>query len=662
MKGGLTRRMIAASALLALIIGAAFAVLLLAIGDLRESERRASHSQEVLTASNQLERLLLDLETGQRGFVLTGEERFLQPWQAARASFPGRAGALLELVEGEPVEERSARRIAEGEASYIRDYSVPLVNAARRGEVSARSLAAAEEGKRRVNALRADFDRLLDAGRRSFAQEAARADAAARRSQIAAAAGLAASILLVLFFAAYLTRVIVRPVRRTALMAERLAGGDLSARVTEGDVGEIGALERSFNVMADSLEKDRDELARLAEEQAALRRVATLVARGVPPDELFAAAAEEVGQLLPFAFTRMGRYEPDGTVTFVAAWSRTGERFPGGARLVLGGKNLITTVAQTGRPARSDSYADASGPIGAAARKSDVRSAVGTPIIVEGRLWGVMIAAATSEQPLPGDTEARLADFTDLLATAIANAESRADLAASRARIVATADETRRRIERDLHDGAQQRLVSLVLELRTAQAAVPTELGELEDELSRVAEGLVSVMDELREMARGIHPAILAEGGLGPALKTLARRSPIPVELDVSAEGRLPEQVEVAAYYVVSETLTNAAKHAHATVVHVGVEAVGGVVRVSVRDDGDGGADAARGSGLVGLKDRVEALGGAITVESPPGAGTSVHVELPLDLSSPEGPAIPATDGRALEQLDSGGTGDAGGG
>jgi signal transduction histidine kinase len=210
----------------------------------------------------------------------------------------------------------------------------------------------------------------------------------------------------------------------------------------------------------------------------------------------------------------------------------------------------------------------------------------------------------------------------------------RDELAASRARIVGTADETRRRIERDLHDGAQQRLVSLALELRAAQAAIPADLGELRADLSRLAEGLAGVIDELREFARGIHPAILAEGGLSPAVKTLARRSPVPVELELRVQARLPDVIEVAAYYVVSEMLTNVAKHAQASVVHVEVEVIGGALRISVRDDGVGGADPARGSGLVGLKDRVEALGGRISVQSPSGEGTTVDVGLPLDDSA----------------------------
>jgi signal transduction histidine kinase len=375
----------------------------------------------------------------------------------------------------------------------------------------------------------------------------------------------------------------------------------------------------------------RTALGRLAEEQAALRRVATLVARAAQPEELFAAVAEEVGQLLPVERTAMGHYEPDGqTLTVLTVWSRTSHRISTPNRWTLGGRNVPTLVAQTGRPARLDSYEDASGPIGLAARETGIRASVGAPIIVAGRLWGVMIANPSPEETLPADTEARLTEFTELLAMAVANAESRAELAASRARIVAAADETRRRIERDLHDGAQQRLVSLGLELRTAQAAVPPELSELEGELSHVVDGLARLHEELREIARGIHPAILAEGGLERALKTLARRSSVPVELDARARERLPERVEVAAYYIVAEALTNAAKHADASVVRIDVEATHDALRLSVSDDGGGGADPTRGSGLVGLKDRVQTLGGTITVQSPSGAGTSLHVELPL--------------------------------
>jgi signal transduction histidine kinase len=223
-----------------------------------------------------------------------------------------------------------------------------------------------------------------------------------------------------------------------------------------------------------------------------------------------------------------------------------------------------------------------------------------------------------------------LAEFAELIATIIGNANSRAELHASRARIVAAADEARRRIERDLHDGVQQRLVSLALDLRAVQAAVPDEQDELRTELARLAEGMAGLLDDLRETARGIHPAVLDSGGLGPALKALARRSAVPVELQVTADDRLAKAVEVAAYYVVSEALTNVAKHARASVARVVVEASGPELKVSVSDDGVGGASPTGGSGLIGLKDRVEALGGSLALESPPDAGTKLYAVLPL--------------------------------
>jgi signal transduction histidine kinase len=327
----------------------------------------------------------------------------------------------------------------------------------------------------------------------------------------------------------------------------------------------------------------------------------------------------------------MCRYESDGTMTHLAAWGKISHLMPVGSRWRLQGKNVSTIVAQTRLPARIDSYADASGSLGAAAYQGGVRSSVGTPIIVEGGLWGLMVVSTTTEHPLPPDTEARLASFTELVATAVANATSRAALAASRGRIVAAADEARRRIERDLHDRAQQRIVSLVLELRAAEAAQSPDVGELTAQLARIEGGLAEVLDELREISRGIHPASLSRGGLERALRALARRSAVPVEVNLRAVRRLPEHVEVAAYYVVSEALTNAAKHAKASVVTVELDAPGASLRLAIRDDGIGGADLGQGSGLVGLTDRIEALGGTLEVTSPTGSGTTLLIEVPLD-------------------------------
>jgi signal transduction histidine kinase len=373
----------------------------------------------------------------------------------------------------------------------------------------------------------------------------------------------------------------------------------------------------------------RVDLRGFADEQAALRRVATLVAHAAAPGEVFAAVTQEAGRLLRADHATTNRYSPDGAITVVASWSSAGAAFPVGSRWSLGGPNLHTMVLQTHRPARIDDHTDAPGPINEAVRELGVRAVVGVPVSVEGRLWG-LTAVGSNAGPLPAGTETRLARFTELAATAIANAEAQAALTASRARIVATADATRRRIERNLHDGAQQRLVSLALNLRAAQADAPPRAAE---QLDRLAAGLDDVLDELREIARGLHPAILAHGGLAPALKTLARRSAVPVRLDIQIDRRLPERVETTAYYAVSEALTNAAKHARATTADIQAAEKDGILRVRVRDDGRGGATFSHGTGLLGLKDRAEALGGRLLLQSPTGAGTTLEITLPLGTS-----------------------------
>jgi signal transduction histidine kinase len=285
---------------------------------------------------------------------------------------------------------------------------------------------------------------------------------------------------------------------------------------------------------------------------------------------------------------------------------------------------LTATVRRTGRSARVDDYSAIEG--GEATLREGIPSAVAVPIHVDGRLWGMI---AVGPGPLPPDLERRLWDFTDLVATSVANAQNRTELISSRARIVTASDDVRRRIERDLHDGAQQSLIALALRLRSATAA-PRDRDELLVEITEVATALMGAIDELREISRGIHPAILSKAGLRPALRALARRSPIPMEIDVRIDRRPPEHVEVGAYYVVSEMLTNAAKHAHASIVEVDAEVAGGTLRLYLRDDGVGGADPERGSGLVGLKDRIEALGGTLSLHSPTGGGTTVTCELPV--------------------------------
>jgi signal transduction histidine kinase len=380
------------------------------------------------------------------------------------------------------------------------------------------------------------------------------------------------------------------------------------------------------------LARERATRARFADEQSTLRRVARLVARAVPPEEVFTAVAGEAGRLLEADFAVMSRYHEDGSATVVGAWSRSAQAhpLPVGSRLEPDGKSVHSLVFQTARSARVDDYGDDPGVGARVARQAGVRSVVGVPIHIGGRSWGVIGVASQSDEPLPLETEAWLAGFTELVAAAIANAEAQAALTASRARIVAASDEARREIERNLHDGVQQRLISAGLKLRAAQSAVPAQSDELRCILSRAAGELATAFDEVREISHGIHPAILSKGGLEPALKALCRQATTTVELELDTGSRLPDHIEVAAYYVVSEALANATKHAHASVVRVLGEQRDHTLHLSIGDDGVGGADPTKGSGLTGLRDRVEAVGGSIDVRSRRGEGTLVVVELPI--------------------------------
>ncbi|MEV8558397.1 HAMP domain-containing protein [Streptomyces sp. NPDC051917] len=461
--GGLVRRVVVACGLLVLLISSAFAVLFRSDVDLRATQRLAQRSEELLIAANQVEHQVLNLERDLRDYELTRQQQFIRRWQVAQAAFPKEARALTRLAKSSPEQRISAERIQRaGIAVLIKEYSMPLVNVVKHDPAAKRNATIGEESNRRMEAIRDDFHRIVVSERKRAAAREERAAAIANQAVIATVGGLTGSVVLVIGFAGYVTRAVVHPVRRAAAMAGRLASGDLTARTPETGVGEIGALEGSFNRMADSLQ------------------------------------------------------------------------------------------------------------------------------------------------------------------------DSHAELSTSRSRILAAADQARRRIERDLHDGTQQRLVALVLELRAAQSAVPADQSELKTTFVRVTDSLLAALDDLRELSRGIHPAVLSQGGLPPALRALARRSLVPVELDVDVPQRLPEPIEVAAYYVVSEALANTAKHALASYAHISARACGDALCLAVHDDGVGGAVLGQGSGLVGLTDRIGALGGTLTVHSPNGQGTTLHARLPL--------------------------------
>ena len=372
------------------------------------------------------------------------------------------------------------------------------------------------------------------------------------------------------------------------------------------------------------------EVGRLAQEQRALRRVATLVASEASPERVFTAVSEECARVLEVDASAVFRYEGDDTATIVGRHSRAdaaADAFNLGMRLPAGEDTGIGRVLKTGAPARIHDYAERPGVIADSMRQMNYRSSVSAPIVVAGILWGAVGIA--SAEPLPADTEARLGAFCELVSLAVASAQAREDLSASRARLVKAGDEQRRKLERNLHDGAQQRLVSLALTIRLARRQLESNVEAAAASLHRAARELDLALEELRELARGLHPAALTEQGLGSALASVAKRLTIDVELS-TPDDRLPENIEATVYYIVSEALTNVAKHAQATKAKVEVTVTGEALKFEITDDGRGGADPSAGSGILGLRDRAEALGGTLFVISPPGKGTIVTAQLPL--------------------------------
>jgi signal transduction histidine kinase len=370
----------------------------------------------------------------------------------------------------------------------------------------------------------------------------------------------------------------------------------------------------------------------LTAEQAALRRIATLVAGEAASKRVFEQVTAEAAQTLGAAAASMARFDSDNTVTFIGAWSQSGRlAFPVGSSMSLDGSGVLGAVRATGELQRIHRYDGRAGPIVERMTSFGYGTATAAPIKLGGHVWGALVAAGLRDTPLPPDAERRLADFAGLVAQALSNADAYRKLADSRARIVEAADSERRRLERNLHDGAQQRLVSLALQLQLIKAALKRDPAAAESLVTQADSELEQALGELRELARGIHPAALTTHGLRPALDALAKRGPIPLQLLRVPEERLPEPVEAAIYYLVAEATTNVAKYAQATQTTVSVGRSNGVVTVVVTDDGVGGAEPGNGSGLVGLTDRIEALGGRFRIESPPGRGTRLSAEIPCD-------------------------------
>ena len=378
-----------------------------------------------------------------------------------------------------------------------------------------------------------------------------------------------------------------------------------------------------------------DAVEQIIREHAALRRVATLVARQPSPAEVFAAVTEEAGRVLGAQTANLMRVENPKLAVIVAGWSEGAAHVPVGSTGLLDGRGLVGKILDTGRPSRVDDFDEVGGAVAASLRGLGLRSGVAGPVVVDGRIWGALVVCSAGAAPLPAGTEDRVAAFAQLVSLAIENAEHRQELAASRARLVTAAYDARRRIERDLHDGAQQQLLATALTLALLRQRLESEGNGASALLGRACDQLDGARRELRDLARGLHPALLTDRGVEAAVRALIQRSPVPVELRATVPDRLDATIESAAYFVVSEALTNVAKYAQAQAVTVCLELTADTLLVEIADDGAGGADPASGSGIRGLIDRVQAIGGRLEVSSPPGEGTRLVAALPANVLGP---------------------------
>ncbi|MEV4512636.1 CHASE3 domain-containing protein [Dactylosporangium sp. NPDC049525] len=622
---GLTRRVMVLCLVCAVALGGALVTMLGAVATLDREVRSARSSQAALISAGQLQTSVLSMESAERGFVITHDPRFLVSWQQARAAIPPQSVQLEGLVAEDAQQQARVRHLNDEIATYMAEVSTSTSTG---GRVAPPDAAQLLDSQRRVDAIDAEFAQFTTTELSDATRQAASADAGTTWAWATAGVALAGSVLVVLVFATFVNRGIVRPVAAAAGMADQLAGGALSTRMPENGPHEIGILQRSFNAMATSLQMQRDDLNRLVAEQSALRRIATLVARGSPPGAVFGAVTEEVGQLLRADLTLLLRYEPDKEAIVVAGWSERAVPLVIGTRTALPPDGAAMHVYTEQEPwwTRVGDGTSVPDPF---LIQYGIRVSVGAPIVMQGNLWGALIVMGASEEQLRPEDAARTADFTDLVGVAVANLQARADLSAASVRIVEASDQARRKLERDLHDGTQQRLLALLLDLRRIQAPAPSASPELTEDLAAITEDLADAINDLREFSHGIHPVMLTERGLESALKTLTRRSPVPTELHIDLPFRLPPNIETSAYHVISEALTNAAKHAHATNVRVDATAEDGALRLRVKDDGVGGADPG-GSGIRGIGDRVTALGGSSRLASPPGHGTTLWFTIPL--------------------------------
>ncbi|GAA2582507.1 hypothetical protein GCM10010399_10380 [Dactylosporangium fulvum] len=647
---GLAWQVVALCLVAGLLLGVALHTAVTAFDD-RGRQARAAHTSHQAVVTAALVRTgVLAMEHGEHRYVVTGDPAHLRSWARARAMVESRIAQLPRLTADRPAQATLAAGLDQQIRQYLDTHPASAIKALRPGPTAAPDLGRLTSDQHQLDAIRHTAERFVGNERRHAAAQETRAERAFTRAGTATGLGIITCLFVVPVLITYTTRVIVRPVRTAAAMADKLAAGTQTGRMPTDGPHEIGLLQRSFNTMALSLQRHHDDLNRVVVEQTALRRIASLMACTEAPDAVFDTITGQAGRLFEADTALLVRYDSDGAGTILAAWAGDHPSDRTGKRPLVGERTPLPLRDTTGRMrALRQSFCRHVGwerpdmPVAADGVAGSTRG-VGAPIMVRGQVWGALALLGEAGGRLRRDDTERTADFTDLAGLVVDTVEARIRLAAVSARLIDAGDETRRKLERDLHDRIQHHLIAVILRLRMLEADMTgrdaTEGGTatgpvIADQVATIDGDLANVVEEVQTIAHGVYPAILTQRGLEAALDAMARRSPIPIERHIDLSPALPPVLQTSVYDIVAESLANTTKHAHASHLRIIAHQDGQKVWLRIEDDGAGGADSGRGTGIRSLTDRVQALGGTVQLHSPRGEGTRLIITLPLHQAEP---------------------------
>ncbi|MEU0556525.1 GAF domain-containing protein [Dactylosporangium sp. NPDC006015] len=610
-----------------LAICAALGTMLISFDQRRRAEHTAEAEDQARSAVTALALLVTDAEAARCGLAATGDQLFRTRLASSLDVIPRRERELQRSVTHDPVKVMLLRQINLYLNEYLSNYLAPALATSRSGGPATVSNAIMLAARRHADLIGSRLDRLLELVNRSTVRARARAETHSNMGILAGVVLPLFSLVALVLMRRHATAV-AGSVRNLEAAAVKIADGELTIRVPEDGPAETSRFQHAFNNMVSALAQHRHTLNEKIAEQSALRSAGTPAAGVQTPQAVFDAVTEQAGILFRTDLADLLHVDPDGTASVVATWSHAQWDLPADEQVRLEPEGMAAQVLRSGRAVRL-THPGTPAPAWQRPARFGLQAAIGVPVIAAGRAWGVLRLMSRRPETLPETVTSRATPFTDLVAVAVADHQARTDSAEARTRIMFAADETRRTIERKLHDGPQQRLTASLWALQTLDAQIPANLTELHAQVSMLTARMSTALDDLATIARDVHPAILSQRGLPSAIRSLARRTPVPVETTLDLPARPDEQVEIGMYHMVAEALALANNHPHTTLVNIEASVRSGRLLLHIEMNGMRTGDVASGPELVRIRDRVEALGGAMTLESSPERDIRLFIDVP---------------------------------